>query len=170
MKRFSLAASLLAAAAAGMACAGPAPDTEETEAVADTEAVAEVQQPLRPDTTIMISRVGNQIVVEPDSIGVARRTVVRWAAADTGALWVVVFAGGTPMAEGDSARGPGGRVRVFHSGGPGNSDRARVRLDVAVDSVFKYWVFYPDGNGGYLQLDPKLIIIDDRGADSTTVR
>lgn len=160
MKRFSLAASLLAAAAVGTACAGPGADTEETETVADTEAVAEVQPP-PPPRTIMLSRVDGQIVVDPDSIGVPPRTLVRWEAADTGAVWVVVFAGGTPMERGR---------RVINGGGPGESDRAPVRPNVEPGQVFKYWVFYPDSEGGYLQLDPKLVIIEDRGADTTGVR
>ena len=28
---------------------------------------------------------------------------------------------------------------------------------------YKYWVFYPDGQGGFLQLDPKLVVIEEPG-------
>jgi hypothetical protein len=37
-----------------------------------------------------------------------------------------------------------------------------------IGNQYKYWVFYPDGNGGYVTKDPKLVIIADQGADSTS--
>lgn len=106
--------------------------------------------PPQPDTTITISRVGGQIVVQPDSLGIGRGRVVRWAATDPGAVWMVLFADSTPMQNG---------VQVLHNTGPGNPHQAPIRLQADTGSVFKYWVFYPDGQGGYLQLDPRLVII-----------
>lgn len=159
MKRLSHTVVLSAAVALVVACAPepePEPDTGETETANDTAA-----QPTRlqqPDTTIMISLVDGRIVVNPDSVGVRRGNVVRWAAADPEAVWVVVFAGGTPMQAGR---------RVLNGGGPGNGDRAPVSLEAATGQAYKYWVFHPDGEGGYLQLDPKLVIIEDPGTNTT---
>lgn len=157
MKRASAFVAFLALVALGAAC-----DTGSYQAT-EQEGSAMMMQ---PDTTITLSLEDGQIVVDPDPVNVKINGVVRWASkAGESPVWVVVFADSTPMKNGR---------RVFNGGtAPGSSGQAQAQGPVGsgrdlVGKEFKYWVFYPDGQGGYIQKDPKLVIIDDPGADTTT--
>lgn len=153
MKRLPIDIPLFFALAILLGCdAEPRAGSGQDTTAADTMAADTAPQtPPPPDTTIMISRVDGEIVVQPDSVVIARGRIVQWAAADTAAVWMVLFAESTPMQN---------RVQVLHNTGPGNPDQAPINREAALGE-YKYWVFYPDGQGGYLQLDPKLVIIDD---------
>lgn len=108
--------------------------------------------PARGPVVISLSVDEGEIVVDPDSATATRSQIVRWTSADENAVWLVVFADATPMRNGR---------RVFHGGsGPGQPPRGPVAQD-AETTAYKYWVFYPAGDGEYLQVDPELWIIDD---------
>lgn len=161
MKRLPIGIPLFLGLAVLLGCSAEPREGSDREAAAtDTAArppaanpmIQDTPTPVQPDTTITISRVDGEIVVEPDSLAARRGRVVRWAATDAGAVWLVVFADSTPMQNG---------VQVLHNTRPGNPNQAPIRGDAIVGSEYKYWVFYPDGEGGYLQLDPRLVIIDN---------
>lgn len=160
MRRFAHAVPLSALVALAAAC-GPAPDAGQEGVGATADTATQPGPPAPPDATIRLSMTNGQVVVQPESVEVTRGAVVRWEASDPNVVWVVVFSGDTPMLNGR---------RVFNGGGgPGNPDQAPVNRNAVIGQEYKYWVFYPDGQGGYLQLDPKLVIIDDPGPGVDTV-
>ncbi len=154
MRHLPRITSSIAVAAVLAACApadeAPAVDDETT--VDTAVAAPDVEQSPAPNATIQLSLQNGQIVVEPDSLEVERGAMVRWAGGEE-AVWVVAFAGGTPFRNGR---------RVFNGGGPSSAGQGPINQD-APTTTYKYWVFYPDGQGGYLQLDPKLVVIEDEG-------
>lgn len=113
------------------------------------------------DSVIVIrfDTVGDTIVVTPADRLVRRGATVRWRSEPADTSWVVAFAGETPF--------QGGR-RVFNGGSTGQAD-ARGPVDPqAATGTYKYNVFWPDGQGGYIPKDPKLVIVNENG-DTTQV-
>jgi hypothetical protein len=111
--------------------------------------------PAPPATTLIeLSLVNGSIVVSPDSAIAERNGNVRWRSANPGAVWVVVFPQTTPFAN---------QQRVLNGGGNPSHAQAPIPGSGAGTTVaHKYWVFYPDGSGGYVVEDPKLVIVDDK--------
>lgn len=95
------------------------------------------------------------ITVSPDSLGInrGRSPVVAWSAsAEIGdRTWMVAFGSGSPFRNGQT---------VFSSN-PGR-DRAPINAEAAGDT-YKYSVFVADEEGNWIDLDPKIVIIDDPG-------
>lgn len=109
-----------------------------------------------PQETIEIGLAADRTVtVSRDSLGIARgqSPVVAWSAS-TGIAdrpWVVAFGDGTPFRNGQT---------VFSSN-PGR-DRAPINATAAARE-YKYSVFVADADGNWIELDPKIVIIDDPG-------
>ena len=100
--------------------------------------------------TITLSFQNGRVTASPDVATVPRGAQVRWISADPSAVWVVVFPQGTPFANGK---------RTFNGGGNG-SDAGGPIPPGAAPQEHKYWVFYPDAEGNYHILDPKLVIVN----------
>jgi hypothetical protein len=111
-------------------------------------------QVIPPERMIRMQLIGDSLAIE-DEVDVNWRQPVRWESADPDAVWVVVFADSTPFRGGNPRR-------VFNGGGPGNSANGGPLPSAPPDAAdaleYEYWVFYPDGAGGYLTFDPKLVI------------
>jgi len=98
------------------------------------------------------------VIVDVDPLTVARNKspVVAWGsdASMQGRQWIVGFGGLSPFLN---------RQSVFTS--DSGRDRAPI-LRTAGLGEYKYWVWVSDDNGDWIELDPKIVIIDDPGADS----
>jgi hypothetical protein len=146
--------SMIAAAALLAGCTPPdeAPGTDDTP---DTLS----STPAYPDSvsaTISVSAVDGQVQVRPDSVEVEQGALVRWAG-DGDTVWVVAFPEGTPFHEGRP---------VFYGGAAAAEGEGFIPDDAETGS-YKYSVFYPNGEGGYHQIDPKLVVIERRGMGGT---
>ena len=96
------------------------------------------------------------VSVDPLTVGRTQSPVVAWSsdASMQGRQWIVGFGGQSPFRNGQS---------VFTSD-PGR-DRAPISRTAGLGE-YKYWIWVSDGNGDWIPLDPKIVIIDDPGADS----
>jgi len=115
-----------------------------------------------PQETVYISLDANgNVTVSADSVGVrnkAQSPVIAWAAGDNmgDRAWIVGFGGASPFNNG----------QVVFSSDPGR-DRAPIERTAAA-GTYKYWVWVSDGSGGWVSLDPKIVIIDDPGGSADT--
>lgn len=144
---------LLVFAFVGACEAPPAQEDRGMEADSPVEDVEQEQQ--EPFDTVSLSIQDGAIVVEPDSVGIPPGRTVMWQAAegaDPADVWIVAFADGTPMQDG---------YRVFNGGSDPDRARGTVSRQAEVGTHYKYWVFYPTGDGEYLQVDPELWVIND---------
>lgn len=150
MKRFACAVAVVVPSIVLGACSSGMPHMNDQGNAGPTTVI-----------TLGLDQAGH-ITVSQDTARVPIRGIVRWASADPSAVWVVVLADSTPMVN---------HRQAFNGGGPPAQAQGAVGSGRAlIGNEYKYWVFYPDGNGGYVQKDPKLVIIDDQGADSATSR
>lgn len=143
MKKLPRWSPLFLLLALAWACQSPRVDYPDTAAVTPDDSGP-------PFVTIEMAVRGDSIVITPDSTVVPRGQRVAWRGADQSDVWVVVFAGPTPM---------NANRRVINGGGPGRpGDQIAPGTPLG---VYKYWVFYPTADGDYLQKDPKLVIVDN---------
>lgn len=147
---------------AGCGGGGEAPATQDSGA--PTLSVQPAGGPPAVTAMITYDAVADTITVSPDPIEVKRGAVVRFESVTMpDSVWMVAFTDGTPFRGGN----PNDPHRlVFHGGGrlvdaQGPIDRSATLQE------YKYWVFHPNGKGGYKAVDPKLIVIDDGGGMGT---
>lgn len=95
-------------------------------------------------------------VVSVDSIGVERgdSPVIRWSADPSELRWFVAF----PVS-------PFRNGQQFFYGENQGTQQAPIRADAAA-GTYKYSVFVADSDSTWVELDPKIVIIDDPTAPS----
>lgn len=98
------------------------------------------------------------IIVSVDALTVERgqSPVVSWSSDDSmqDRNWIVGFGGQSPFRN----------QRSVFTSDPGR-DRAPISSTAGIGE-YKYWIWVSDDNGEWISLDPKIVIIDDPGADS----
>lgn len=171
-----MALSLLLGAGVVACAESDRPDRTTGDTTDDTMSADQVRQPPRPgsrpetegvrlrrtagaDSVISIRLDGQTIVVTPTDAYIRRGRSVRWTSVPTDTPWVVAFAGATPFQNGK---------RVFNGGGPGQSNTHGPLLSGAALGSHEYTVLWPDGEGGFIVLDPKLVVVDEMG-DTTHI-
>lgn len=142
-------------------CPPSADEAPMSEAAGGAPAQAAASQ-ATPQTTVYISLDTNgNVTVSEDSVGVRNKGQaphIAWAVGDNmgDRAWIVGFGGGSPF----------NNDQVVFSSDPGR-DRAPIDRNAAA-GTYKYWVWVADGMGGWLSIDPKIVIIDDSGGSADT--
>lgn len=149
MRRLPRIAWMVALAVAVSAC----DDVDTDDPVPEPPDTPDVQQEEEPpEDTVTFSFSLEDGAIQADSvIEIPVGSGIQWAGADTDAVWVVAFPDSVPF---QPSR------MVFH-GGDAPEHAVTGRVEAAVESEYKFAIFYPLGEGRYEVLDPKLVVIEE---------